>query len=163
MASRKRRGLTYKEQVLIRNVASGKNISQSALAAGYSAKHPGQSGWQALQNIRLKMPELLDQHGLTDSMLIEKHLKPLLRAKETKFFQHKGKVTDSRQVPANAIRLNALDLTFRLKGSYAAPSGESPERRFVQVIVLDVPRPQNRLRDRNPEIVPPGGGKGHPS
>jgi phage terminase small subunit len=59
MASRKQKGLTHKEQVLVRNLANGKNISQSALAAGYSAKHPGQSGWQALQNIRLKMPELL--------------------------------------------------------------------------------------------------------
>jgi hypothetical protein len=136
----KERGLTQKERALVGSLAEGKNLTQSALAAGYSSKHPGQSGWQALQNIRLKLPELLDQHGLTDSVLIEKHLKPLLLATETKFFQHKGKVTDTRVVPAHAIRLNALDMTLRLKGSYA-PAQSEQATKTVSCIVLDIPRP----------------------
>src|SRR5882762_10891409 len=68
----KPRDLTHKERAFVRNLVDGKNLIQSAL--------PGQSGWQALQNIRLKPPELLDEHGLSEKALIEKHLKPLLLA-----------------------------------------------------------------------------------
>ena len=85
--------LTYKEQAFVRNLVNGKSLTQSALDAGYSDKHPGQSGWQALKNIQLKMPELFDRYGLTDEALIEKHLKPLLFARETKFF-HRKKIAD---------------------------------------------------------------------
>jgi len=94
-------------------------VTQSALAAGYSDKHPGQSGWQALESIRHKMPEVLDEHGLTDCALIEKHLLPALEAQETKFVQRGGKITDQMNVVAWSARLRALDLVFRLKGSYA--------------------------------------------
>ena len=150
MASRKPKGLTGKEQTLVRSLVDGKNISQSALAAGYSATHPGQSGWQALQNIRLKMPEILDEHGLTDEALIEKYLKPLLEAQEVRFFQNKGKVTGTRRVPANAIRLKALDLAFRLKGSYPAPTNEKPEENKVEgIVVRIISSPESTPRDRS--------------
>jgi hypothetical protein len=155
----KPRGLTHKERALVRNLAEGRNLTQSALAAGYSGKCPGQAGWQAFQNIRRKLPELLDERGLSDEALIEKHLKPLLCATETRLFQHKGKVTDSRRVPAHAIRLNALDMAFRLMGSYAAPANVNTETKSVQVIVLDVPRPQNRHRDSSADVVPHDSGK----
>jgi hypothetical protein len=148
----KQKRLTHKEQAFVRNLVNGKSLTESALAAGYSDKYPGQSGWQALKNIQLKVPEFLDQYGLTDEALIEKHLKPLLNATETKFFQHKGRVTDSRRVPANAIRLGALDMTFRLKGSYAKPEEGTAERRTVQVLVVDVDRPPKRLDNSKLEI-----------
>jgi len=117
--ARQRRLTTYRERALVRNLAKGLNVTQSALAAGYSDKHPGQSGWQALESIRHKMPEVLDEHGLTDCALIEKHLLPALEAQETKFVQRGGKITDQMNVVAWSARLRALDLVFRLKGSYA--------------------------------------------
>jgi len=140
MESTKPKRLTNKERALLRGLVQGSSLTQAAIDAGYSGKHPGQSGWQALQNVRLKMPELLDRHGLTDYALIEKHLKPLLHATETKFFQHKGKVTDSRTVPDNAVRLDALDMAFRLKGSYAKSAEGTPERKTVQVLVAPTQR-----------------------
>ena len=152
MEPRKQRALTQKQRALVRNLIEGKNLTQSALAAGYSGKCPGQAGWQALESIRLKLPELLDQHGLTDQALIEKHLKRLLRANETRLFQHKGKITDSRRVPANAIRLKALDMAFRLRGSYAKRAEDTPEKRTVQVLVVDVPRPQKQLSNSEFEM-----------
>jgi hypothetical protein len=142
MRSTGSRPLTNKERTLVRSLATGKSLTQAALDAGYSSKNPGQSGWQALQNIRLKMPDLLDRHGLTDNALIEKHLKPLLRATETKFFQSKGNVTETRRVPAHRVRINALDTAFRLKGSYKAPADEPGESELVQVIV-QAPQTQN--------------------
>ena len=152
----KQKQLTHREQGFVRNLIKGKSLTQSAIAAGYSDRHPGQSGWQALKNIQLKVPELLNQHGLTDEALIEKHLKPLLNATEVKHFQHNGEVTDSRRVPDNPTRLKALDMAFRLHGSYSPRKMEEAEKKTVQVIVADVPRPQIRL----PEAVSSDTGKG---
>ena len=96
------KNLTNKERALVRSLANGTSLTQAALDAGYSSKNPGQSGWQALQNIRLKMPELLDEYDLTDEALIEKHLKPLLNATETKFFQLNGRVTERERYQPGA-------------------------------------------------------------
>jgi hypothetical protein len=52
----------------------------------------------ALQNLKRKIPELLDRLGLSDVALIEKHLKPLLSAQTTKFFQRRGKVTGNERL-----------------------------------------------------------------
>jgi hypothetical protein len=46
----------------------------------------GQAGYQALAQLRGRVPELLERHGLGEEVLIEKYLKPLLEAEETKFF-----------------------------------------------------------------------------
>jgi hypothetical protein len=62
------------------------------------------------------MPELLDEFGLTEDALIEKHLVPLLSATITKFFRYKGKVIESRRIPDHETRLRALDMAFRLMG-----------------------------------------------
>jgi len=114
--------LTPQQRALVKNLIKGMSITDAALKAGYTDKSrvaAGQAGSQALENLRLKMPEVLEKAGLTDEVLTEKYLKPLLRAKETKFFAHEGKVTDHRDVAALGIRSNALDMTFNLKGSYA--------------------------------------------
>jgi len=124
IAKRKREGrdkpsLTPKRVKLIKNLKKGMTITDAARDAGYSVKAPGQAGWHALQAIQQRMPEVLDRAGLTDEALVEKHLKPLLNATETKFFAFQGEVHETRTVPALSIRKDALDLTFRLKGSYA--------------------------------------------
>jgi hypothetical protein len=125
---------------LIAALAQGKNITEAEKIAGFSTKYPGQSGSQALRHMQMTMPEVLEAAGLTDAALIEKYLKPLLIAKETKFFQHKGRVVSKRNVPALGTRTQALDLAFKLKGSYAPPAVEQTNK-TVSVIVLDVPRP----------------------
>jgi hypothetical protein len=63
-----------------------------------------------------------------------------LRARRVKYFAHHGKVKDSRKVEALEVRCNALDMAFRLEGSYAPPAAEQTNK-TVSVIVLDVPRP----------------------
>jgi hypothetical protein len=37
--------------------------------------------------LRGRVPDLLDRHGLSEEVLIDKYLRPLLTAKETIFFQ----------------------------------------------------------------------------
>jgi hypothetical protein len=147
MNAPKRKKLTTKERGLVRGLSSGKSLSRAAVDAGYSRKNPGQSGWQALHNIQRKMSEILDSQGLTDEVLIEKHLKPLLKATETKFFQAEGRVTDTRRVPALHTRRKALDMAFRLKGKYPTLSEVGTTENFVRVIVVNSPRPSLTTTD----------------
>jgi hypothetical protein len=148
MASRPNQGktraktLTPRQTALTKNLLNGTTITEAARRAGYSRKNLAQSGHQALNAIRLRVPELMDELGLTERELIEKHLVPLLSAKTTKYFQNKGKVTDKRSVPDHDTRLQALDLSFKLRGAYT-PKDPATEAQFgVKVIVIDIPRPQ---------------------
>jgi hypothetical protein len=84
----------------------------------------------------------MDELGFTDRALIQKNLAPLLEAHEMKFFAHEGKVVSTRKVEALNIRLDALDMAFRLRGSYAPRDAEAAAQVGVKVIIVDVPRPQ---------------------
>jgi hypothetical protein len=63
-----------------------------------------------------------------------------LKARRTKHFAHNGKVKSVRHYADNDTRIAALDMTFRLKGTYA-PLKTQNESRAVDVIVVDIPRP----------------------
>jgi len=133
--------LKPRQRALVKNLVVGMTITEAARRAGYSRKCPGQAGYQALQNLKLKMPELLDRLGLSDVALIEKHLKPLLSAQTTKFFQRRGKVTGKRVVADNEARLKALDMAFKLRGSFSQTDPRLAEPEGVKVIIMDMPRP----------------------
>jgi hypothetical protein len=108
------------------------------------------------------MPDLLDRLGLSDVALIEKHLKPLLSAQTTKFFQHRGKVTGKRVVTDNEGRLKALDMAFKLRGSFVQPDPKLAEQAGVKVIVLDMPRPdRSGFVNASPLPALPGPGNGN--
>src|SRR5262252_569974 len=94
----KRLGSTTRQRKLVKELAKGKTPTEAAVAAGYSPKNPSQSVYQAMQGIHLCVPEMLDRAGYSVSAIIEKHLAPKLKAKETKFFAHEGKVISTRQV-----------------------------------------------------------------
>ena len=105
-----------RQQKFVRELAKDNTLTQAAKNAGYSQKYPGQSGYQALAQLRGRVPELLERHGLGEEVLIEKYLKPLLEAHETKFF-NEGKTRIN--VEALAIRHASLRTAFELHGSYA--------------------------------------------
>ena len=71
----------------------------------------------ALEALRSKMLELMDEAGLTHQVLIEKYLVPLFDATTTKFCTYKGKISDSVIVPDNHAQLRALDIALRLHGA----------------------------------------------
>lgn len=154
--------LTQRQQKLVKNLAAGMNQSDAAVEAGYSEKNPRQSAHQAVYQIQRRMPELFDKLGLSDRVIIEKHLVPLLNATETKFVPYRkqivastvrGKrnqkidkdllvetvqVIDVREVAALSTRIAALDIVFKLKGSYGRRQiGVDPEA-IVTVQVIDV-------------------------
>lgn len=142
----KRPSLNPRQATLVKELAKGKTIKQAGIAAGYSPNHARQGAHQALEGIRAKMPEVLDRHGLTDDVLIDKYLLPLLSAKITKHFAHQGRVVHKRDYSDNDTRRQTLDMTFKLKGSYAPKTEEEAHisQQFMgpTVIVLDLPRPK---------------------
>ena len=133
--------LLPKQRRFAQLIAAGVPQQQAAVAAGYSTKNPSQSANQVLTAISNRFPDLLDKHGLTDARLIEDHLKPLLKAKRKKHFAHQGRVRSSRSYVDNDTRLAALDMTFRLKGSYAPVKTEA-ETKHIDRIIIDLPRPK---------------------
>jgi hypothetical protein len=84
----------------------------------------------------------MDELGLTDRMLIQKYLVPLLEAKETKFFKE-GKRRIN--VPALGIRHTALDTAFKLRGSYAPRDPAEAAQFGIKVVVVDIPRPPKMI------------------
>jgi hypothetical protein len=146
--------LQPRQVALVKNLMDGMTLTEAARRAGYSKKWPGQAGYQALQNLKLKMPDLLERLGLGDVTLIEKHLKPLLSAEMVKFFQYKGKVTDKRIVPDNDTRLKGLDIAFKLRGAYAPTDHKLAEPTGVQVILVDIPRQRNLTNPAAPAQLP---------
>ena len=137
--------LTPRQVAFAKHVLKGGTITEAARRAGYSDKNLSQSGHQALKAIRLRMPELMDDLGLTDTALIEKHLVPLLSAKTTKYFQRQGRVEQKREVADNDARLKALDMAFKLKGAYTSADSKPDASQGVRLIVLDIPRPSRPL------------------
>ena len=100
-----KRELTLRQRELVRQLAKGQSQKSAAIKAGYSPKAADQSAYQAIQQIKKKMPQLMDEKGLTDEELVEKYLVPLLEATQVKAFNHEGRVIYSKPVPRpNLIR-----------------------------------------------------------
>jgi hypothetical protein len=154
---RKRKELSPPQMKLIKARAEGKTYAQAAIAAGYPEKNARQSGFQAIQHIRGRFPDLLDKHGLSEETLIDKYLRPLLNAKETVFFQKDGKVRQRVNVAALGIRLSSLRPAFELHGSYAPRDPKEAEQFGIKVVVVDIPRPPKH----HPaiDVQPSGNGK----
>jgi DNA-directed RNA polymerase specialized sigma24 family protein len=59
----KRKELSPRQMKLIKARAEGKTYAQAAVAAGYPEKNARQSGFQAMQQIRGRIPDLMGNHG----------------------------------------------------------------------------------------------------
>ena len=123
---RRNRELSTRQKKYVEARLEGQSKTDAAITAGYSAKNAGQSGYQVEKASAGRMREPMDDVGLTARLLIEKHLIPLLDAKETKFFpwrkvtKHKTEqIIDEREVAALGTQIQALDMAFRLRGDYA--------------------------------------------
>ena len=129
-----------RQQKFVKELAKGKSLAQAAREAGASDKNANQSGYQGLAQLRGRVPELLERHGLGEEVLIQKYLLPLLEAEETKFFKDGAKRIN---VEALAIRHAALRTAFELHGSYAPRDPKEAAQYGVRVIRVDIPRPLN--------------------
>jgi hypothetical protein len=145
--------LTPRQRKLAKRLLQGMSSREAIKGTGYSTKNPTQSVQQAINGpggIALKMPELMDKIGMTDQRLLSGYLQPLLEATETKFFHYQGKIVSTRKVEALGTRSTALDMAFKLKGSYAPTklaAADAGDSEGVRVIVIDVPRPSRKAID----------------
>jgi len=112
----RRRPLTRREQKLLDHVKRGKSLTAAAPLAGYSPKYPGQSGFQAMENIKKKAPDLFAELGLDDKSFIEKHIIPALNATETKVVLHEGKFKYSKTLIDWGTRARTNELVADMKG-----------------------------------------------
>jgi len=149
---KKQNPLTSRQHAFIRELAKGSTHRDAAIKAGYKAKHPDQVAHQALKGIQQKVPAVMDEVGLTDRVLIEEYLVPLLRAKETKFFKDGDKRIN---VAALGIRHTALDTAFKLRGRYAPRDPAEAAQFGIKVVVVDIPRPPKMIDVGNNGHKPP--------
>jgi len=124
--------LNPKQRKIVELILAGTSPRQACFDAGFESDGP-------LKTIRRKMPEIMDRAGLTDQLLVEKHLTPLLSAEEVRFFKSKeDELIETPPQPALDIRLRALDMTFKLRGSYPTPDDQAPAVRDINVNIINV-------------------------
>jgi hypothetical protein len=113
--------------------AEGKTLTQAARKRIIPARIPVNQDTRRSHNCEVAFQNCL-------KVLIEKYLKPLLEAEETKFFKY-GKVRIN--VEALAIRHASLRTAFELPGSYAPRDPKEAAQYGVRVIRVDTQRPLN--------------------
>ena len=109
--------LTSKQKKLVEALPVTSSIAEAGTVAGYSDRTAAS---RALKSISERAPEVLERLGLTIEHVVDKCLRPLLEAKETKFFASNGIVLDSKEVAALDIRIRAIEVWARLMGAYTA-------------------------------------------
>jgi hypothetical protein len=109
--------LTLKQKRLVEALPTSKTIAEAGETAGYAYR---QDAHRALKSISERAPEVLERLGLTIEHVADKCLRPLLDAKETKFFASNGIVLDTREVDALDTRIRAIEVWARLMGAYTA-------------------------------------------
>jgi hypothetical protein len=154
MPTKKAKCLTPRERALFKNIIKGMSITDAALAAGYSRKWPGQAGFQALKSIQEKATDLFERHGLDDDTFIEKHIKPALRARQTKCFLYVGKIVYSKPLIAWAPRVQMIQLITKMKGMIREDAQQSAPG--VKVVIVNAQnRPRRPAIDASPTLPTP--------
>lgn len=161
---KKRRHLTPRRVKFVTQLTLGKSLTDAARAAGYSKDYPGQAGHQALEQIRKTAPDLLAAHGLTDDVLIEKYLMPLMNAEKTEFFPY-TKNGQRKLLTVNVVDWRARDAGFdkaaKIRGLYIKEA-ENKGPQFSVIILNAANRPPwSQMKRANPipeaEPTPPIG------
>jgi hypothetical protein len=122
MTARKKSGgkqeqkLTLKQKKLVEALPTSDSVAEAGEKAGYAYR---QDAHRALKGIAERAPEVLERLGLTIEHVADKCLRPLLEAKEEKFFADKGVVLTTKEVAALDIRIRAIEVWARLMGAYA--------------------------------------------
>lgn len=141
---KRRRFLTDKYRELVKGMARGLSMTAAAKKAGYSCP---QSAYNALKGHRKRVEEAMAEAGLSHEGLVSKYLKPALSAMETEFCKFEGQITQEKDVIAWGPRLTALDMAFKLVGSYAPREFAGPENTPLFPNVIDT----GGMRSRHPK------------
>jgi hypothetical protein len=108
--------LTPKELKFLKAFVKTGNQRRSALSAGYSPVNPDQSANCVINQLRRKVPELLERIGLHPEKVFRETLVDGLKAKRTEFFSQSGVVIETREVVDHEQRGKYLDRYCKLLG-----------------------------------------------
>ena len=128
--------LALRQSRFVKALMKSKSAKDAAIAAGYAPKYAAQSAHQALQSIRLRVPEILDNARYSIPVLIEKHLAPKLTATTTKLAVEKGEFTDHVELEDHDTQLKAIDMMLRMHGAYAPKDPKEAAHFGVKVVVV---------------------------
>jgi len=105
--------LSLQQKQLIRYISEGRPVAEAARMAGYPSSSTRSHIYEMMQRPAFKsaLATLMDSQGLGDDKLLEV-LKGGLEATRTN--------ARGEEIPDHATRLKALELSFKIKGSYAA-------------------------------------------
>lgn len=110
-----RKKLDVRQKRAIKGILEGKSQTKAFRDAGYSKTTAAKKSGAMLKSLAPTFTDLLDKGGLSDPALVKK-INFLFDAKETKFFQKDGIVTDEREVEALGIQANMVEFVAKLKG-----------------------------------------------
>jgi len=152
---REAKPLTRREKVLFKLLLEGKSLTEAAPLAGYSPLNPGQSGYQALENIKRKAPNLFERHGLDDDTFIEKHLIPALEATEVKahYSADLGRFVYSKPLVAWGPRVVTNRLVAEMKGLIVKEQ-KTPERQIRVICINQTNRPPRPINTQPIPQIP---------
>lgn len=111
----KKKALNHRQKLFVKGVAKGKTQKQAALDAGYAEQTAKSASGKLMKNelVRNEFQRIFNK-AVSDELLV-KTIKSGLNAKETKFFQHEGKVTEKREVIDHATRHRYVETACRIK------------------------------------------------
>jgi hypothetical protein len=107
--------LTLKQKKLVEALPTSGSVAEAGEKAGYAYR---QDAHRAMKSVSERAPEVLERLGLTIEHVADKWLRPLLEAKEEKFFADKGIVLTTKEVAALDIRIRSIEVWARLMGAY---------------------------------------------
>jgi len=142
-ARKKRRPLTPRRVKFVKQLVLGKSLAEAARKSGYTKHRANQAGHQALEQIRKAAPELLAEHGLTDDVLIDNYLLPLMNAEKTEFFPYTQR-GQRKLLTVNVVdwraRDDGLEKAMKIRGLYVKEA-ENTGPQFSVVIINGDNRP----------------------
>jgi hypothetical protein len=148
---KQRNRLTEREKKFIRARLEGLNLTQAALAAGYSTAQPRTAGARAQAQIEGKAADILEAEGITDKFFVRKCILPALFATETKVFNNEGRLTYSKPLIAWGPRTSTNALVAKMKGLIKEEQPQQPIDSIKIVTINASYRPPVSLPGTNGE------------
>lgn len=136
--SKRRKGLTPRERQIIKARVAGKSLREIAKEVGTSNPRV----FQVLQRVEPELVNALRKANYGLGKAVAKMVE-MTEAKETKFFQFEGSVTDQRTVRDNDTCLEARKTMLMLHGVLGKRGDGSDDVNHTQIIIQNViERPQ---------------------
>lgn len=109
--------LARRGRIIAGEILNGSSTTEAIKSAGYSESYAKACHKEILNHPEIKQTftDILSAAGLTDEHIADR-IRELSGAKEIKFFQKDGIVTDQREVEALGIQSDMIQFAARLKG-----------------------------------------------